>query len=508
MTAVTKVVVSNARGLRGLPSGPLGADSVGPAELDGNPTQLAAFRAKLDILKALFSHSTIFTSGTLGAILKGREAWINEPPWNAPGDGTDQTSALISFIIHAIANPGIPHRMPVGVYGFSSYLPNVDASNVWIEGAGCEIHDVGSVLTGTVLKWLGGADSGTGWTISPNIGGSSPRLANIKLRGFGIDCTGGGGLDYGIKILSIHDSDIELTCIEAGGAAVTMGVASSLGESADFQRNNVKIQLRQVIAVNGVGLRVVGSSSANPSMGSRWEVDGQHHTAPLIVMENCDNNDWDFIRAYRVGGGAAAYSVAILGGPTSGERARGERLNRVIATVPVRLFGTGEHYGSGSDYLYPAKDIFMRIDTENGTPPPIVGTGCTYSMEYLYTDGPEDPSVTFTPTLASVSGSFTSATAIGKYSRRGKLVKVTAQVSITTNGSAAGGIVLGLPFARGGTDPGEIVRGFDRSTGSGVEVRGYLQSGGTTVTLLTPAGAHPGSNGAVIVVDFEYEMQG
>lgn len=53
----------------------------------------------------------------------------------------------------------------------------------------------------------------------------------------------------------------------------------------------------------------------------------------------------------------------------------------------------------------------------------------------------------YTPTLSSQSGALSSATATGAYIQIGKLVFVRIHVTITTNGTAAGSIVAGLPVA-------------------------------------------------------------
>jgi len=53
---------------------------------------------------------------------------------------------------------------------------------------------------------------------------------------------------------------------------------------------------------------------------------------------------------------------------------------------------------------------------------------------------------TYTPTVSAVSGSYTTVSATGRYTRIGKLCAVQARVSITTNGTAAVATIITAPF--------------------------------------------------------------
>jgi hypothetical protein len=53
---------------------------------------------------------------------------------------------------------------------------------------------------------------------------------------------------------------------------------------------------------------------------------------------------------------------------------------------------------------------------------------------------------TYTPTVTAVSGSYTTVSATGRYTRIGKLCAVQARVSITTNGTAAVATIITAPF--------------------------------------------------------------
>jgi len=52
---------------------------------------------------------------------------------------------------------------------------------------------------------------------------------------------------------------------------------------------------------------------------------------------------------------------------------------------------------------------------------------------------------TYTPTLASITGAFTDAAKAGRYRVIDKTVQFQVTVNIITNGTAAGGVIVGLP---------------------------------------------------------------
>lgn len=53
---------------------------------------------------------------------------------------------------------------------------------------------------------------------------------------------------------------------------------------------------------------------------------------------------------------------------------------------------------------------------------------------------------TYTPTVTATTGTFTAVSATGRYTRVGKLAVVQFTVTITTNGTAAGQVVVTAPF--------------------------------------------------------------
>lgn len=89
-----------------------------------------------------------------------------------------------------------------------------------------------------------------------------------------------------------------------------------------------------------------------------------------------------------------------------------------------------------------------------GTAAAATGNGVTFPSS---PSGSTDPNTlddyaegTWTPTVVSASGSLTSVSASGAYTKIGRLVTVTVEILITTNGTGAVGINFTLPFANNG----------------------------------------------------------
>jgi len=109
--------------------------------------------------------------------------------------------------------------------------------------------------------------------------------------------------------------------------------------------------------------------------------------------------------------------------------------------------------------------------------------------------------VTFTPTLAPQTGSFTTVAATGRYYQLGKLVFVNFGITITTNGTAAGYIDVSVPVA-----PNAILG----HVGCG---KNQLDSTSLNVKVVSTAnfrvrkydGTYPGVDGALLECSITYE---
>lgn len=160
-----------------------------------------------------------------------------------------------------------------------------------------------------------------------------------------------------------------------------------------------------------------------------------------------------------VGTGAAYFVGGALGTPASGTLTNATGLpltSGVTGTLPVANGGTGD-----------------------------TGTAWT----------------SYTPTLTAGSGSYTSATATGKYKAIGKTIFVTITVSITTNGTAASYIGVTLPFISN-----NITNLLGRELAvNGNIVVGTVYAATSLVQIVNGSNAYPGATGALINIFGVYE---
>lgn len=429
--------------------------------------------------------------------------YVNVAEFGAVGNGiVDDTNALTNFFNSAISNPGIPHRLNKATYCISAEMPTINVSNVIIQGEGADIHDTGSLITGTVIKWIGSNTAvGPMIKISAISGASNQRVSDVEFTGIGLDCNG-GNIDYGIELISIRDSEIDVTITNSGFAAMQIGVVAALGEAKDVQRCKIRLLARQIESPTAFCLICSGDATANTSLNEFW-VDAQITNTQAIYLVNSDNNDWYFVRAFRAGGGVATEGISCLGGANSAERCRGERFWYYTGTVPIHVYGTS----SGSP-TYPVGSnghSLFCLDTENGTPAPTVETGGDISWRKDVSAMSDNAWVRFTPTLSATSGTLTTAVADMYYIRRGNVVYFKTQIIITTNGSASGALLMTVPFGQVGSF-GTVASGLQRVP-QGYMVYGWLDGGGdNTMSIKFYNDTYPGADGAVIEISGFYEV--
>jgi hypothetical protein len=124
--------------------------------------------------------------------------------------------------------------------------------------------------------------------------------------------------------------------------------------------------------------------------------------------------------------------------------------------------------------------------------------GMTSQLLNWYEEG------TWTPSVSSTVGTITLLGAVsGTYTRIGRRVFINFSIAITTNGTAAGRILVsGLPFT---------ISGFGSGSGRENGVNGYMiQSAGfngaTQFYILTYLGLYPGGNGYLLEGFMEYQV--
>lgn len=448
---------------------------------------------ELDTEKVSTTYTNSATGGVDITVQDKFEQYVSSTEFDAVGDGVaNDTIPLTNFFNSAIANPGVPHRLEVGEYLVNAQLPTINVSNVIIIGAGAAKHDVNNVLTGSVITWNGTAGA-TMQVVSSVSGASNSRVSNVVLKGIAYNCSGTAA--YGIVCKSIFECDIDIAVANSTSFGLYFDVVAALGEARDCQRNKIKFIGRQVEA-DGVGIGATGDTVANFSMNEIW-ADIQHYNAPGIYLINSDNNDWWFVRIYKSGGGTATDSISLLGGATA-NNARSERFHFVSSTVTVHAYGT-------EAFTYPSTDnrIFC-LDASNGTPDPVVGTSATLNWAKDTSELPDNPWISYTPTITALSGTITTKSATGRYARRGKLVYVRAEISITTNGTGAGQLLMTLPLTTAGTIGG-IFSGMERSLSPNAII-GFVDGASSSLAIINYDGTYPGADGTVFILTGFYEV--
>jgi hypothetical protein len=307
---------------------------------------------------------------------------VFDSDFGAVGNGTtDDTTALTNFWNHAIANPGVEHRLRPLTYKVTAALPDINVSGVIIRGGGSDIHGGGSTyISGTVLAYTGSTITSL-VKITSVSGSSSQVVTNVEFTGIGIDCK--ASVTYGLYILSITDSVVDVTVIEAISAGVYMNVVATLAtnEVRDNQRNKVTISSRQTItgATSGSALWCDGDAVANTSLNEFW-VNALHTNAAAIKLINSDTNQWRFVRLYSAG---TPDGISMLGNASAGSTqfCRDEIVQYYTATRPIKIYG-GTTYPSGT---YSGGHVIQFIDVGNGTPATVMEAGADAITPYQAT---------------------------------------------------------------------------------------------------------------------------
>lgn len=100
---------------------------------------------------------------------------------------------------------------------------------------------------------------------------------------------------------------------------------------------------------------------------------------------------------------------------------------------------------------------------------------------------------TWTPTISAVSGSITSYTSYGTYTKIGNTVSIQARITLTNIGTASGGTNIGgLPFNLLTTATGQQITFFCREGAvSGLAFQAFISSGGSSGNIQNMSGNNP-----------------
>ena len=115
------------------------------------------------------------------------------------------------------------------------------------------------------------------------------------------------------------------------------------------------------------------------------------------------------------------------------------------------------------------------------------------SLEKLIMRQPEIGGVwtAYTPTITALSGTFTTVSATGYYSKIAKVVPMQIAVTITTNGTAAGVVIATLPFA---TNNVTLLTGRENAV-TGKMLQGLAFN--SQINIFNYDGSYPGGDGHI-----------
>jgi hypothetical protein len=103
---------------------------------------------------------------------------------------------------------------------------------------------------------------------------------------------------------------------------------------------------------------------------------------------------------------------------------------------------------------------------------------------------------TYTPTVTAGSGTFTTVSATGKYTKIGNAWFTRILITITTNGTAATSVTASLPATAS-----ERCSVYGRENGSsGKALAGEVQSGNSNASIVNYDNTYPGGSGVTLAV--------
>jgi hypothetical protein len=105
----------------------------------------------------------------------------------------------------------------------------------------------------------------------------------------------------------------------------------------------------------------------------------------------------------------------------------------------------------------------------------------------------------YTPSLSPFSGTFTDVTATGKYKTIGKTTHVHIEITVTTNGTAAGYIAATLP------NTANMPAAFYGRSNGGRQLQGIGASGLGFISIFAYDNTYPAASGELLYINGTYE---
>lgn len=117
-----------------------------------------------------------------------------------------------------------------------------------------------------------------------------------------------------------------------------------------------------------------------------------------------------------------------------------------------------------------------------------------------------EPAIVYTPVITAGAGAFTTVSATGRYRKIGKLVFIQLTITITTNGSAAGGVLATLPFASVNVAGVEHILAGRAAAVSGKMLQGRVIPNSSSLAIVDYSNVYPGADGETLVLSGFYEI--
>lgn len=111
------------------------------------------------------------------------------------------------------------------------------------------------------------------------------------------------------------------------------------------------------------------------------------------------------------------------------------------------------------------------------------------------------PWIAFTPGVSAGSGTIANASATGRYKKLGRTVYLQVDATITTNGTGALNVVIGIPTAAAGAFT--FMAAGREGARTGKMLSGLI--GGSSMTVVNYDNSYPGSDGARLTLSGVYE---
>ena len=329
---------------------------------------------------------------------------------------------------------------------------------------------------------------------------AAPENVIVEL---GNGCTGFDAKDYGCGVVQ------GFTLKGGAGKSGIVGLRAHQTGILDFQAmyfgampNGLHLQIMKGGHATAVGgYAISGSARAHLSItdGGRFEYVGA--TTASIT----EDVTWDLAFVNITEGGYMRMPSSKAFGIAGGKTATGPRW-RADDTAMVSFEGRTLEFMTANA----GSTAGAKVDSGIGLSGPfLVSSG---GLKFPVTDIPSTDAntlddyqeVTTSPTVTSGSGTFTSVAATLRTTKIGRVVTVSGLVAIVTNGTAAGSIVVPLPFTCGAW--GSPVAGMRIDAGNIAAISGYVPANNAALVLYKPDGTYPGANGAQLMFEVTYQV--